>query len=84
MSSDDGVKPEHLSEHFGDATIDLVNDVLTEGADKAVLLIRHSARTFDRTINDLENPLTEHGRNLCVKLGQKLPKQAPPRSFKRG
>ena len=74
MSSDDGVKPEHLSEHFGDATIDLVNDVLTEGADKAVLLMRHSARTFDRSINDLENPLTEHGRNLCVKLGQKLPK----------
>ncbi|MFT5894908.1 MAG: hypothetical protein ACJAVI_004444 [Candidatus Azotimanducaceae bacterium] len=75
VSRTDGVKPEHLSEHFGDATADLVNNVLTDGADRAVLLMRHSARTFDRSINDLLNPLTDHGRNLCAKLGQKLPKQ---------
>jgi len=74
LSRSDGVKPEHLSEHFGEATVDLVNDVLADGADRAVLLMRHSARTFDRSINDLHNPLTDHGRNLCVKFGQKLPK----------
>ena len=74
MPHTDGVKPEHLSEHFGDATVQLVNDVLAEGADRAVLLMRHSARTFDRSINDLENLLTDHGRNLCSKFGQRLPK----------
>ena len=74
MARTDGVKPEHMSEHFGDATADLVKDVFGGGADKAVLLMRHSARTFDPTIHDLHNPLTDHGRNLCAKLGEKLPK----------
>jgi broad specificity phosphatase PhoE len=74
VSRTDGVKPEHLSEHFGNATAELVNDVFAEGADRAVLLMRHSARTFDSSIHDLHNPLTDHGRDLCAKLGQKLPK----------
>ncbi len=81
MSADIGVKPEHLSEHFGDATVDLVNGVFSEGANKAVLLMRHSARTFDRTINDLENPLTDHGRYLCAKFGEKLPKNLTVKGY---
>lgn len=65
---------EHLSEHYGMATAELVADVFAAGAERAVLLMRHSARTFDRSIHDLQNPLTDHGRKLCAQLGRSLPK----------
>ena len=78
---DDGVLPEHLSDHFGSATIDLINEVFAEGADRAVVLMRHSARTFDRSINDLLNNLTDHGRNLCRTFGSQLPKSVHIRGY---
>ncbi|GIS19743.1 MAG: hypothetical protein CM15mP120_16590 [Pseudomonadota bacterium] len=31
--------------------------------------MRHSAREFNRDINDLLNPLTDHGRQLSVAMG---------------
>ncbi len=61
-------------EHFGLATAELVREVYAQGAERAVLLMRHSARTFDRSIHDLQNPLTDHGRRLCLQLGEALPK----------
>ncbi|NKB97015.1 MAG: hypothetical protein GKR90_00735 [Pseudomonadales bacterium] len=78
---DDGVLPEHLSEHFGQETGRLVAQVFEEGVDRAVLLMRHSARTFDRSINDLLNDLTDHGRNLCASLGESLPKDLRVRGY---
>ncbi|MEM7099903.1 MAG: histidine phosphatase family protein [Pseudomonadota bacterium] len=68
-------------EHFGIATADMVRQVYDQGADRAVLLMRHSARTFDRSIHDLLNPLTEHGRNLTRKFGQLLPKDVLVRGY---
>ena len=78
---DIGVKPEHLSSHFGRATINLLEDVYAQGADRAVLLMRHSARTFDRSINDLLNQLTEHGRFLCTQMGEGMPKDLHIRGY---
>lgn len=76
-----GVLPEHMSEHFGDATLELVQQAMGEGIEHGVLLMRHSARTFDRSIHDLENRLTDHGRNLCRQLGESLPKQLLLRGY---
>ena len=76
-----GVEPEHLSEHFGLATVGLVEEVMTEGVDRAVLLMRHSARTFDPSINDLLNKLTDHGRSLSEKFGTNLPKDLYLRGY---
>ena len=39
---------------------------------RGVLLMRHSAREFNRDINDLLNPLTDHGRQLAVAMGGAL------------
>lgn len=76
-----GVIPAHLSDHFGDATIELVNQAFNEGIERGVLLMRHSARFFDRNINDLENPLTDHGRRLSQKMGAGLDKQLQLRGY---
>jgi broad specificity phosphatase PhoE len=43
--------------------------------------MRHSARTFDRNIHDLLNPLTEHGRALSRRLGEELPKHLRVRGY---
>ena len=68
-------------DHYGRDTARLVNETFAEGVDRAVLLMRHSARTFDRNIHDLLNPLTEHGRNLSLRLGQELPKHLGVRGY---
>jgi hypothetical protein len=66
--------PKKVNNHYGQATAALVAEVFAEGAARAVLLMRHSAREFNRDIHDLLNPLTDHGRDLCTNLGQALPK----------
>ena len=68
-------------DHYGRGTARLVNETFAEGVERAVLLMRHSARTFDRNIHDLLNPLTEHGRNLSLRLGQELPKHLGVRGY---
>ena len=68
-------------DHYGRDTARLVNETFAEGVERAVLLMRHSARTFDRNIHDLLNPLTEHGRNLSLRLGQELPKHLGVRGY---
>ena len=58
---------------FGDATARMTRAVFSEGVDRAVLLMRHSAREYRRDIHDLENPLTEEGRALAARFGTQLP-----------
>ncbi len=58
---------------YGAATAQLIADAYTGGATHVVALMRHSARTFDRTINDLENRLTDAGRAYARGLGEALP-----------
>jgi broad specificity phosphatase PhoE len=41
---------------------------------RVVALIRHSARHYGRTENDLDNPLSDLGRTLCREFGAALPR----------
>lgn len=50
----------------------LINELFNRGITNVVVLMRHSAREFEPGRHDLENPLTERGRNLAARLGQKL------------
>lgn len=76
-----GVLPEHMSEHFGQGTAEMVNRTFAEDVDRGILLMRHSARTFDRDIHDLLNPLTDHGRFLCRQFGERLDKGLKLRGY---
>jgi hypothetical protein len=69
------------ADHYGLATAELVAEAYASGVDRAVLLMRHSARTFRRDIHDLENPLTDHGRALSARLGEALPKDVHLRGY---
>jgi hypothetical protein len=57
---------------YGQQTVSMVNQHFGSGGERGVLLMRHSAREFNRDINDLLNPLTDHGRQLCVAMGEAL------------
>ena len=66
---------------YGDATRELVRSVFEEGASHAALLMRHSAREFAPGRHDLENPLTDEGRELARQLGVGLPKNVLLRGY---
>ncbi|NBC23399.1 MAG: hypothetical protein GVY21_07995 [Gammaproteobacteria bacterium] len=68
-------------QQFGDATLDLVGQVMDRGARHLVVLMRHSAREFAPDRHDLENPLTETGRDRALELGAALPKALTVRGY---
>ena len=68
-------------EDFGAATVDLVKNVLDEGIEHAVVLMRHSAREYAPEKHDLENPLTEPGRAYAHRVGMTLPKHLTLRGY---
>ncbi|MBX3705195.1 MAG: histidine phosphatase family protein [Pseudomonadales bacterium] len=70
-----------MSGEYGDATVDLLSRVLDAGAQHAVALMRHSAREFVPGRHDLENPLTPEGRDLALRLGERLPKHLTVRAY---
>lgn len=57
----------------GATAVALVEDVLADGATHLVLLMRHSAREFAPGKHDLLNPLTDEGRVLARRMGERLP-----------
>lgn len=65
----------------GEATLELLDDVLGAGAEHVVLLMRHSAREFETGVHDLLNPLTDEGRDLARGLGERLPKSLLVRGY---
>lgn len=67
--------------NYGEHTLALVQQALARGADHLVLLMRHSAREFAPDIHDLENPLTDEGRELARDLGGKLPRELLLRGY---
>ena len=69
-----------MSAH-GDAALAMVGEVLADGVDHAALLLRHSARTFESGLHDLENPLTDEGRALCRRFGRRLSKDLTLRAY---
>ncbi|MEM1229643.1 MAG: histidine phosphatase family protein [Pseudomonadota bacterium] len=58
---------------YGAETAALIHRVLARGVTRAVVFMRHSARTFHPDIHDLDNQLTERGRALASELGAALP-----------
>ena len=69
-----------MSEH-GDAALAMIGEVLADGVDHAAVLLRHSARTFEPGLHDLDNLLTDEGRALCRRLGRRLPKALTLRAY---
>ncbi len=58
---------------YGIATKDLLLALFDRGVQHAVALMRHSAREYAPDKHDLENPLTEEGREYARRLGRGLP-----------
>lgn len=65
----------------GDGSVALIERVFAEGADHAAVLMRHSAREFNRDVHDLLNPLTGAGRELCGRFGRRLDKSLTLRCY---
>ena len=57
----------------GDGTAELIAQLHESGAANPLVFIRHSAREYGTTFNDLDNPLSEPGRDLARSLGERLP-----------
>ena len=66
---------------MGDASVALIEETFAAGIDHAAVLMRHSAREYNRDINDLLNPLTDRGRRLCEQFGTKLDKRLTIRAY---
>ncbi len=65
----------------GDATVELLERLHDRGPRHIALLMRHSARTFEPGLHDLENQLTATGRDLALGLGRRLPRGALLRGY---
>jgi broad specificity phosphatase PhoE len=65
----------------GDATLALIESTLSAGARHVAVLMRHSAREFAPGRHDLHNPLTDEGRALARRLGERLPKSLLVRGY---
>jgi broad specificity phosphatase PhoE len=70
-----------MMSQYGDATLDMIAEILGEGVDHLVLLMRHSAREYDPDRHDQENPLTDEGRELARGWGAALPKALTVRGY---
>ena len=66
---------------YGKATSDLLANIYARGIDHAVLLMRHSAREYDPEKHDLDNPLTNEGREYARILGADLPNGLTARGY---
>ena len=65
----------------GETTLQLINELVKEGAEHIVLLMRHSAREYEPGRHDLLNPLTDEGRELARRLGGAIPKSLNLRGY---
>ncbi len=66
---------------YGQATLKMVAELMDEGAHHLSLLMRHSARTYDPDLPELENLLTDEGRSLAHDFGRALPRDATLRGY---
>ena len=65
----------------GDGSAGLIEEVFAAGVDHAAVLLRHSAREYNRDIHDLLNPLTDEGRELCERFGAGLDRSLTLRAY---
>ena len=68
-------------ERNGDRVVALIELLLSQGIRHMSILMRHSAREYDPGLQELENPLTPHGRDLALRLGRRLPKSMTLRGY---
>ena len=80
MEKDPPHNPDLLGD-YGLETVKMIKDRFAKGADRGVLLMRHSAREYRRDIHDLQNPLTELGRDLALRMGDMLGTDLKMRGF---
>jgi broad specificity phosphatase PhoE len=66
---------------YGEDSLRLLNAIAGRGVDRAVAIMRHSAREFAPGVHDLENPLTPVGRELARRFGSGLPKAYTVRAY---
>ena len=71
MEKDSAHNPDSLGD-YGLETVKMIKDRFAKGVDRGILLMRHSAREYRRDIHDLQNPLTEQGRDLALRMGNML------------
>ncbi|MBF0204608.1 MAG: histidine phosphatase family protein [Desulfamplus sp.] len=63
-------------------TIDTINKLLDDGAEKMSVIMRHSDRFFHKDSSmEVFMGLTEKGKDFAMKLGTQLPKNPRPRLF---
>ena len=70
-----------MGETFGVRTNALVERVRGTGVDSMTLLMRHSAREYAPGRHDLENPLTEAGRQFARDFGLRLAPELTLRAY---
>ena len=76
--------PLHNTDSLGDyglETVKMIEDRFAKDVDRGILLMRHSAREYRRDIHDLQNPLTEEGRDLALRMGDMLGADLNMRGF---
>jgi broad specificity phosphatase PhoE len=66
---------------YGKDTLALIDEVRNKGVEHVAVIMRHSARTYDRGIRDFDNPLTDEGRQLAYDWGRSLPKELSVRAY---
>ena len=66
---------------LGDTTIDLLEQLAARSVRPAGVIMRHSARTFLPDVHDLDNNLTDAGREMSLAFGRKLPKSYRLRAY---
>ena len=80
MEKDPLHDPDSLGD-YGLETVKMIKDRFAKGVDRGILLMRHSAREYRRDIHDLQNPLTERGRDLALRMGDMLGADLNMRGF---
>lgn len=69
------------SVEYGTGTVRLLDEVFGRGVNRALVLMRHSAREYAPDRHDLLNPLTDEGRRWARRLGEALPKHLTLRAY---
>ena len=81
MKADISTESAVAARRAGDGSVELIEKVFAGGVDHAAVLLRHSAREYNRDIHDLLNPLTNEGRELCERFGVGLDKSLTLRGY---
>ena len=66
---------------YGNSTIAGIRQLANQGVKPAGVIMRHSVRTFLPGVHDLDNDLTDEGRDCSLAFGRELPKSYRLRAY---